>query len=144
MTNGKTTYCSSMSRPSRMKCVRRRLPPPEKPSDIGFQLPATQKSDSLGQKPTKEEEPPFCLQDMEPNMRPLRKKRLLLLATRPAHHKRWYSQYCILIREGLVDWSLGTAFLTSEGEKELCKNSKIDWESYGDDLLPKKGQRWPY
>jgi hypothetical protein len=49
----------------------------------------------------------------------LRKKRLLLLATAPKWHKRFYSQYCVLMRDGFVKWCLGTAFLTEEGKKEL-------------------------
>jgi len=52
-------------------------------------------------------------------MSPLRKKRLLMLATKPANHKRFYSEYCILMQEGLVYWTLGTAFLSIAGEKEL-------------------------
>jgi hypothetical protein len=49
----------------------------------------------------------------------LRRKRLLLLATRPHNHKRWYSQYCKLMGEGLVMWTMGTAFLTEEGYEWL-------------------------
>ena len=53
-------------------------------------------------------------------MTPLRKKRLLLIATTPyADHKAWYSQYCKLMAEGLIGWSLGTAFLTDKGKNEL-------------------------
>jgi len=54
-------------------------------------------------------------------MTPLRKKRLLLLATKPHNHKRWYSQYCTLIGEGLVDWTLGTAYLTPHGNWVLSE-----------------------
>ena len=53
-------------------------------------------------------------------MTPTRKRRLLCLATTPnAWHKRWYSQYCELMAEGLVDWQLGHAFLTDKGRDEL-------------------------
>lgn len=52
-------------------------------------------------------------------MTDLRKKRLLLLATGAKWHKRFYRQYCELMRDGLVEWILGTAFLTKKGEKEL-------------------------
>jgi hypothetical protein len=49
-----------------------------------------------------------------------RKRRLLCLATTPnAWHKRWYSQYCELIAEGLVGWAMGTAYLTDKGRDEL-------------------------
>ena len=54
----------------------------------------------------------------------LRRKRLLLLATKPKDHKRFYSQYCILIGEGLVDWCMGTAFLTKLGQQWLKENNK--------------------
>lgn len=57
-------------------------------------------------------------------MTPLRRKRLLLLATKPHNHKRWYSQYCELIAEGLVGWQIGTAFLTPKGKKELMDCDK--------------------
>lgn len=49
----------------------------------------------------------------------LRRKRLLLLAKYGGDHKRWYSQYCELMREGLVKWMLGMAFLTDDGAIEL-------------------------
>jgi hypothetical protein len=55
-------------------------------------------------------------------MNELREKRLLLLATTPnAWHKAFYSQYCHLMRRGLVrgDDDEGPAFLTPEGEKRL-------------------------
>lgn len=56
-------------------------------------------------------------------MNNLRCKRLLMLArTVNADHKRWYSQYCILMREGLVSWALGMAFLTPKGEDWLRQN----------------------
>jgi hypothetical protein len=49
----------------------------------------------------------------------LRKKRLLLLARDGGDHKRWYSQYCKLMKEGLITWQIGIAFLTDEGAIEL-------------------------
>lgn len=49
-------------------------------------------------------------------MTPLRKKRLLILAKSPnSCHKKYYSQYCELIGEGLVFWQFGTANLTPLG-----------------------------
>ena len=58
----------------------------------------------------------------------LRKKRLLLLAKHGGDHKRWYSQYCELIKEDLVTWQLGFAALTWEGRIEL-------WELEQDESL---------
>jgi hypothetical protein len=53
-------------------------------------------------------------------MTPLRRKRLLILAsTANADHKRWYSQYCKLIGEGLCGWVMGFAYLTDKGRAEL-------------------------
>lgn len=53
-------------------------------------------------------------------MTPLRKKRLLLIATTPyCDHKAWYSQYCQLMAEGLVGWTMGTAWLTDKGKATL-------------------------
>lgn len=53
-------------------------------------------------------------------MTPLRRKRLLILAsTINADHKRWYSEYLKLIGEGLVTWRIGIAFLTELGRVEL-------------------------
>ena len=49
----------------------------------------------------------------------LRRKRLLLLAKHGGDHKRWYGQYCELMKEGLVKWMIGTAILTDEGAIEL-------------------------
>lgn len=50
----------------------------------------------------------------------LRKKRLLLIAQSPnCWHKAFYSQYCVLIREGYVGWVLGMAFLTNKGRAYL-------------------------
>lgn len=49
----------------------------------------------------------------------LRKKRLLLLAKHGGDCKRFYSQYCELIKEDLITWALGMAFLTDEGAIEL-------------------------
>lgn len=46
----------------------------------------------------------------------LRKKRLLILASKPnICHKKWYRQYCILQSEGLITWQLGFASITKEG-----------------------------
>ena len=45
----------------------------------------------------------------------LRIKRLLYLAQYPRDHKRFYHQYYYLRQQGLVDWVIGTAFLTSKG-----------------------------
>jgi len=54
-----------------------------------------------------------------------RRRRLLCLAKSPnAWHKRWYSQYCILIGEGLVGWSMGTAYLTDAGREWLRRNEE--------------------
>ena len=47
-----------------------------------------------------------------------RLKRLLLLCKRGGS-KRLYHYYYYLVREGLVDWSLGTAFITEDGEEML-------------------------
>jgi len=52
-------------------------------------------------------------------MTDLNKKRLLLLASGSADHKRHYSQYCELSREGLTSWTLGHAYLTPAGQLEL-------------------------
>jgi hypothetical protein len=49
----------------------------------------------------------------------LRKKRLLLLARHGGDHKRWYSQYLKLQRQGLITWHFGSAFITDEGAIEL-------------------------
>lgn len=55
-------------------------------------------------------------------MTPLRKKRLLLLASDPnCWHKRFYSQYVELGRLGLTEWVLGTALLTTKGQRELLE-----------------------
>lgn len=51
---------------------------------------------------------------------PLRRKRLLLLAKKAGgNHKAYYSQFCVLNREGLTGWAFGMAYLTEKGEKEL-------------------------
>jgi hypothetical protein len=59
-------------------------------------------------------------------MSPLRKKRLLILAQYGGgDHKRFYSQYCQLMSEGLVRWVIGMAFITPKGSdvlKRLAKN----------------------
>jgi hypothetical protein len=52
-------------------------------------------------------------------MTPLRRKRLLMLATGTAWHKAFYSHYHQLIQEGLVRWTIGSASLTKEGLEEL-------------------------
>tara|TARA_R110001632_G_scaffold229936_1_gene366824 strand:+ start:161 stop:331 length:171 start_codon:yes stop_codon:yes gene_type:complete len=52
-------------------------------------------------------------------MTPLRKKRLLWLASKPHNHKAYYSQYYELINEGLVVWALGHAYLTDKGKNYL-------------------------
>jgi len=53
-------------------------------------------------------------------MTPLRRKRLLILAsTVNADHKRWYAQYLALIGEGLCGWVIGMAYLTDKGRAEL-------------------------
>ena len=58
-------------------------------------------------------------------MTPLRERRLLAMAMTPGHnHKAFYSQYCYLIERGYVRWTLGTAFLTAEGEKRLVELSR--------------------
>ena len=54
----------------------------------------------------------------------LRKKRLLLLARHGGNCSHWYSQYCELIKQGLVSWTLGMAFLTDEGAIELYEMEK--------------------
>ena len=46
-------------------------------------------------------------------------KRLLLLAKYRGGDKRLYHYYYYLVREGLVTWSLGTAFITKGGEELL-------------------------
>lgn len=57
-----------------------------------------------------------------PEISNLRRKRLLLLATKYHNHKRWYSQYRKLQSEGLVSWTLGAAFLTDKGKQWLQMN----------------------
>ncbi len=59
-------------------------------------------------------------------MTPLRRKRLLQLASKPADHKSYYSQYCVLMREDLVRWCIGHASLTTKGEEELKRLEKHD------------------
>ena len=55
-------------------------------------------------------------------MTPLRRKRLLLLATSSnCWHKAFYHLYYPLIKEGLVHWTIGSASLTDEGVLELNK-----------------------
>jgi hypothetical protein len=52
-------------------------------------------------------------------MTSLRRKRLLILAEGGGWHKPYYSQYCKLMGEGLIRWTLGMAFLTPMGVEEL-------------------------
>lgn len=52
-------------------------------------------------------------------MTPLRKKRLLILASKPIDHKPYYSQYRELMKEGLVSWFIGFASLTEKGRQWL-------------------------
>lgn len=52
-------------------------------------------------------------------MTPLRKKRLLLLAGIPHDHKKYYSQYLELQREGLIGWVIGHAYLNENGKNIL-------------------------
>ena len=57
------------------------------------------------------------------HMTPLRERRLLQAAwARPTiNHKAFYGQYCYLMGKGLVQWHLGTAFLTTVGEARLAE-----------------------
>ena len=48
-------------------------------------------------------------------------KRLLLLAKYRGGDKRLYHYYYYLTFEGLVTWTLGTAFITKDGEELLEK-----------------------
>lgn len=51
---------------------------------------------------------------------PLRERRLLQMAWHcTGDHKSHYGEYCFLIYAGLVQWSLGTAFLTMAGRERL-------------------------
>lgn len=54
-------------------------------------------------------------------MTDLRRYRLLLLAGKPANHKRWYSQYRQLQDEGLTGWAVGWAYRTESGDKWLIE-----------------------
>ena len=60
------------------------------------------------------------------SMTRLRKKRLLLLAKHHGACSRWYGQYLHLQNEGLVNWHLGSAFLTDKGVIELDEMEKSD------------------
>lgn len=60
-----------------------------------------------------------------PKINDLRKWRLLILATKPMWHQRFYSQYCELMKEGLVGWALGTAYLKPAGMMWLINNSDM-------------------
>lgn len=53
-----------------------------------------------------------------------RKIRLLLLASKPIDHKKYYSQYYKLINEGLVSWCIGHASLTDKG-REYLENGEV-------------------
>jgi hypothetical protein len=60
-------------------------------------------------------------------MTPLRRKRLLILAQHNSGwHKSYYSQYCKLMGEGLIRWTLGMAFLTPMGVEELKRLQETD------------------
>lgn len=63
----------------------------------------------------------YPLQTPDGTISKLRVKRLLLLALEPRHHKQFFQQYYYLINLGLIDWSLGTAFLTTAGQRELME-----------------------
>lgn len=52
---------------------------------------------------------------------PLRRRRLLQLAGQPFHHKAFYSQYCLLIGEGLCGWTIGFAYRLPAGDEELAR-----------------------
>lgn len=55
---------------------------------------------------------------------PTRKKRLLMIAGKPADHKPYYSQYLELMGEGLIGWTIGWAYLTEKGKEELDRMKK--------------------
>ncbi len=59
------------------------------------------------------------------SMTPLRKKRLLILADTPHDHKKYYSQYLELEREGLTGWVIGYAYLTEKGKKYLASLENV-------------------
>ena len=51
---------------------------------------------------------------------PLRERRLLQMAQNTSgNHKQHYGEYCFLIYQGYVEWSLGTAFLSEAGKERL-------------------------
>lgn len=53
---------------------------------------------------------------------PLRERRLLRMAWIGGfNHKAFYSQYCRLMADGLVQWVLGSAFLTEAGKARLAE-----------------------
>ena len=58
-------------------------------------------------------------------MTDLRMKRLLTLAGRAVDHKRFYSQYCELMRKNYVGWTLGFAYLTTKGEEKLKELNNV-------------------
>lgn len=62
---------------------------------------------------------------LHPETNLTRRRRLLALARAPKWHKPWYSQYVWLGRMGWTSWALGSAFLTYEGENELCRLNRL-------------------
>jgi hypothetical protein len=55
-------------------------------------------------------------------MNATRRKRLLILTEHPrSDHKRRFAQYLTLVREGLIIWRIGHAYLTEKGVTELAK-----------------------
>jgi len=51
----------------------------------------------------------------------LSREKLLSMASKPINHKPHYAQYCDLLQEGLIKWTLGFAHLTEAGKVELDK-----------------------
>lgn len=70
----------------------------------------------------------YPIKTREGDISQLRTKRLLLLATEPRDHKSWYHEYYFLVWEGLIQWTMGTAFLTDLGERELERLENLDIE----------------
>ena len=54
----------------------------------------------------------------------LRLKQLLLLASVPGNHKRWYSYYYYLSE--FTGWTMGMAYLTKRGEQKLAELLNTD------------------
>ena len=48
-----------------------------------------------------------------------RRLKLLRLTKTTSSHKEFYSEYCKLRDEGLVNWQLGRAYLTNKGKEHL-------------------------